>query len=130
MEPMVLSKPTKVLIGLATCWPFLYICVAFVFIILHVFVEGTRPPRAHAGPAPWFAIFFVLHLLTILGMFGLLTFYMVYLFRTDRVGQDKKAFWAVVLFLGNLIAMPIFFVLYIWPDLPKNAEPPAPAAFK
>jgi hypothetical protein len=24
--------------------------------------------------------------------------------------------WAVVLFLGNMIAMPVFFYLYIWPD--------------
>jgi hypothetical protein len=63
-------------------------------------------------------------------MFGLLTFYMVYLFRTDRIGQDKKALWAVALFLGNLIAMPVFFVLYIWPDSPGKAEPPAPAALK
>jgi hypothetical protein len=44
----------------------------------------------------------------------LLVIYVVYLFKTDRVAQDKKALWAAVLLLGGLIAMPVFWYLYIW----------------
>jgi hypothetical protein len=36
-------------------------------------------------------------------------------FRTDRVPADKKALWAVVLFLGNFFAMPFYWYFYIWP---------------
>ncbi len=41
-------------------------------------------------------------------MLGLTVFYIVHVFRTDRVPADKKALWAVVLFLGNLLAMPFY----------------------
>jgi hypothetical protein len=49
-------------------------------------------------------------------MFGLIAFYILFLFKTDRVPQDKKALWAAVLLLGNMLAMPVFFFLYVWPD--------------
>jgi hypothetical protein len=45
---------------------------------------------------------------------ALLIFYIVYLFRTDRVASDKKALWAVVLLMGHVVAMPIFWFFYIW----------------
>lgn len=34
---------------------------------------------------------------------GLTVFYMVNVFRNDRVEKDKKVLWAVVLFMGNMI---------------------------
>jgi len=37
----------------------------------------------------------------------LFVIYIVHLFKTDRVPNNKKALWAVVLFLGSMIAMPI-----------------------
>ena len=40
----------------------------------------------------------------------------------ERVSQDKKVLWAIVLFMGHVIAMPIFFWLYIWPD-PREGTP-------
>ena len=49
-----------------------------------------------------------------LEIIALLVIYVAYLFKTDRVGQDKKALWAVVLLLGNIVAMPVFWYLYIW----------------
>jgi hypothetical protein len=39
---------------------------------------------------------------------------MVNVFRNDHVDKDKKVLWAVVLFMGNMIAMPIYWYLYIW----------------
>lgn len=63
-----------------------------------------------------FQILFTLHLLTILETMGLLAFYITYIFKTDRIPQDKKALWAVVVFLGNMLAMPVFWYLYIWSE--------------
>jgi len=67
-------------------------------------------------------IIFPLHFLTMLELFALLVIYIVHLFNTHRVPQDKKALWAVVLFLGNMIAMPIYWYLYIWKE-PKQSTP-------
>jgi hypothetical protein len=60
---------------------------------------------------------FILQFLTILLIFGLIAFYLVHIFKTDRVSQDKKALWAVVICLGNAFAMPIYWYLYIWRDV-------------
>lgn len=45
---------------------------------------------------------------------GLLIYYIRHLFKTKLVPNDMKALWAVVLFLGNMIAMPVFWYHYIW----------------
>jgi type II secretory pathway component PulM len=38
-------------------------------------------------------------------------------FQSNRVSADKKALWAVVLFLGNIFAMPVYWYLYLWRPL-------------
>ncbi len=68
-----------------------------------------------------FDLMFRLHLGTMLLTFSLLIFYIVYLFRTSSVPQDKKALWAVVLFMGNMFAMPVFWFLYVWQDSQPDA---------
>jgi len=50
-------------------------------------------------------------------------FYIVYLFKTDRVEQSNKALWGVALFIGGPIAQAIFFLLYIWPERRPATEP-------
>ena len=42
-----------------------------------------------------------------LWIMALTVFYMVNVFRNDRVDKDKKVLWAVVIFMGSIIAMPI-----------------------
>ena len=70
----------------------------------------------HQGMPLPIIILFAGQFFTIFFMFALTAFYIVYLFRTDRVPQDKKALWAVVLFLGNTFAFPVFWYLYIWKE--------------
>jgi hypothetical protein len=50
----------------------------------------------------------------------LLGIYIVNVFKNDRVSKDKKALWVVVLFLGNMIAMPVYWYLYIWEEDDRN----------
>jgi hypothetical protein len=74
---------------------------------------GAQPSEDSTGIPTVFLLVFAAHAATILLMFGLVTFYIVYLFKSNRVPPDKKALWAAVLFLGNMLAMPIFLYLYI-----------------
>ena len=113
---MSLTRPIKLLIGLVTAWPLLHMFI-FMGTILAAIIGD--PDDAMAA---WFTLIIVLHFITILIIWGLLAFYVMYLFKTDRVAQDKKALWAVVLFLGNVIAMPVFFWLYVWPDGPAETD--------
>lgn len=77
-------------------------------------------------PGIIWAIIIPLHLLTMLWIISLTIFYMANVFRNDRVNKDMKVLWAVVLFMGSIIAMPIYWYLYIWRDVPSPliSEPP------
>lgn len=108
-----MKKSSKILLGFATLWPFLYMVLFFVFVFASIlFMPTSGSPES--GPPMFFFVIFPLHLLTMLWIMGLTVFYMVNVFRNDRVDKDKKVLWAVVLFLGSMIAMPVYWYLYIW----------------
>ena len=119
---MHMNKPAKIALAIASIWPFVWFMIFILFVFGAIFWLPSAP-RAGANqehiPLP-IVLLFAGHLFTILFMFALTAFYIVYLFRTDRVAQDKKALWAVVLFLGNAFAFPVFWYLYIWRE-PERA---------
>ena len=106
-----MKKSNKVLLGVATIWPLVYMALFMVFVLSTIFVmrggaaEGTFPIAM--------MIVFVLHFLTILWIWALIAFYMVNVFKNDRVDQDKKVLWAVVLFMVMCLRCPSTG-LYIW----------------
>ncbi len=112
-----MSKTVKLLLGIATAWPAAYM-VLFFFFIVSTILSGE------SGPA--FGLIFILHLLTMLLIMALTIFYIVNVFKNNRVEKDKKVLWAVVLFLGSIIAMPVYWYLYIWKaesELPAFSMP-------
>ena len=118
-----MNKTVKVLLGLVTLWPFFYLILFFVVIFLTVLGPGGG---GEAGPPPMIALIFPLHLLTMLIVLALTIFYIVNVFRNKRIENDKKALWAIVIFMGNMISMPIYWYLFIWKDEPvASASEPA-----
>lgn len=111
-----MSKTLRLLLGLVTVWPFAYLILFFLTIFSLIFFVGAEPGT---GPPPAIALIFPLHILTMLFSMALIVFYIVNVFKNDRVEKDKKVLWAVVLFMGSAIAMPIYWYLYIW----KEAQP-------
>lgn len=115
-----MKKSSKILLALATIWPFLYMILFMGVAVSLIFLRGNEPGFI------W-AIIIPLHILTMLWIMGLTVFYMVNVFRNDRVNKDMKVLWAVVLFMGSIIAMPIYWYLYIWRVAPSPSignEPP------
>lgn len=109
-----MKKSTKILLASATIWPFLYMIFFFV-VLFSSFILMPRDGSSEGMAFPsLFMIIFPLHFLTMLLIMGLTVFYMINVFRNDRVEKDKKVLWAVVLFMGNMIAMPIYWYLYLW----------------
>lgn len=112
------SKGVSLLIGLATLWPPIYL-VLFLSTIGFLFVEHGN--QAGFG---WFKYIFPLHCLTMLLSFGLTAVYIVHAFKTDRFAPDKRVLWVIILFMGNMLAFPIYWWLYLRP----GAAPPDAAA--
>jgi hypothetical protein len=102
------------MLGILTVWPLLYILLIGGVTFLAVIADAGR--SRHVLHEALFGTLLLMHLAVLFLVMGLTAFYIVYLFTTERVPQSRKAFWGVVLLLGNVIAMPVFFGLYIWPD--------------
>lgn len=95
---------------------------SFLRILFSSILFMPSPGGEESGPPFFFAVFIALHLFTMLWLMGLTVFYMVNVFRNDRVDKDKKVLWAVVIFMGNMIAMPIYWYLYIWKEVPAGTS--------
>jgi hypothetical protein len=119
-----MRKSTKILLAIATIWPLIYMVVFFV-VMISTFssMPLNRPPDA-GSLDNFVTIILPLHLLTMLLVMGLTIFYIVNVFRNDRVIKDKKTLWAVVLFLGNVMVMPVYWYLYIWPSGKDSSATP------
>src|SRR5687768_5537935 len=111
---MRLNRPLALLVAVLTIAPWAY----FVFFLSHFMPAFGTMSASSSPPDQFFQDFnliFRLHLVMMALIVALMAVYIVHLFRTDRVPSDKKALWAVVLFLGNLLAMPVYWYLYMWP---------------
>jgi hypothetical protein len=115
-KPLEIKKRTVVVLGIFTAWPIVYMAL-FMGIFVRAFVSiASGAP----GPSGLFKIIMPLHMFTSLEIMVLIVVYIVILFKTNVVAKDKKALWAVVLFLGSIISMPVFWYLYLWKSV---AEP-------
>jgi hypothetical protein len=117
-----MSKPAKIALGIATLWPLFYMLI-FMGFCFYMLLSGVPAPEKGAGMPSEFMALFIMHGITILWQFALLAIYIHNVFTNDRVEKDKKALWAVVLFLGNMIAMPIYWYVYIWREDTAPAPP-------
>jgi hypothetical protein len=112
-----MSKTAKIGLLAATAWPIVYI------VLFTGFVFSMMLQTSSAGQAQdWFAPLMVVHLLTMLWCMALTAIYIVNVFGNDRVEKDKKALWAVVLFFGSILAMVVYWYLYIWRETPAPAR--------
>ena len=120
-----MQKPAKVVLGVATLWPIVYVFLFMAFFFSAIFF-GPGPAEPGSGVQPLMALFVGVHLLTMALILGLTIFYIVNIFRNERVEKDKKALWAIVIFMGSAIAMPIYWYLYIWKEANVASLPPPP----
>ena len=116
-----MKRPAKLLLGALTIWPiiygFLFLCSVIGLILWQVSQPQAPGPPSDGEPPAWFMVGLVAaHLGTMLEIFALGVFYVYHLYHNDRVEKQLKAFWAVIIILGNMLAMPVYWYLYVWRD--------------
>ena len=112
----------KRLMLVATLLPVVYF-VAFVAILLYATIAGAGEPDGNL-PVP-FEVLFIGNLVMMLVIIGVTIVYIVDVFRNPRIPNEQRALWAVVIFLGNVFAMPVYWWLHI---RPPREEPVAESA--
>jgi hypothetical protein len=100
------STPARLFLGVLTLLPL----ACMVYIMWRMSFSSTLPPY----PAELDSLLRI-EMMVMFANLLIIGLCIVYLFCTYRVPQGKKALWAVVLFMGNVIALPIFWFIYIRP---------------
>jgi len=101
-------------LGLVTLLPLAYWVVLFTVVVPSgglIFVSDASPTRLQHAVN----ILFASQIANTVFTLGLISFYLVLLYRSNRVPQERKALWAVLLVLGSILAMPVFWYMYFRP---------------
>lgn len=121
---MKISIPAKIILGILTTWivisPFLLFGLWFFFIFsFAATAENQAQPSPNAFVAFFFPIFGLI-LLTGLIHIGLQIFYLVHII-LNKAGNDVvRIILGVGLFIFSVIAMPIYYFVYILPENPPQ----------
>lgn len=112
-----MKKIIRLLLGFVTLLPIaymgLFVCVIFDF-----------HSNFHSGSGPIdmnFAMIFSWHLTYAAVSILLMFYYVIHLFRTDRIKPEHKALWGVTLFGGMILALPFYWYWNIWKE-PRSVE--------
>ncbi len=108
-----MSRFKKILLGIATVWPFAYIILFMLFVFLLIFVQPGGD-----GFGALFLLIIPVHMLTIFLAIGMQIFYIVDTFRNERVEKNQQIMWVILLVLLGLLAMPVYWYLNIWREVP------------
>lgn len=126
---MSLSKPVKILVGIATFWYSLYLLITLLAILIFlgyiVFAlmmggEAALNLRTLLRQILSFELMLPIHLCSVFLEIGLLVFYLVHTIKNTKASDAMR----IVLGLGHLflpfVAMPVYYYLYIWRKSPPE----------
>ena len=81
--------------------------------------EGPVNPIFPIG----FALFFLVHMLTILLMFVLMPLYIILAVKDERHDQTTRIIWIVLVATMGMLVNPVYWYLYVWPKTGPAVEP-------
>jgi uncharacterized membrane protein YozB (DUF420 family) len=115
----MMNKNKSLILLFFTLLPFLY----FVFFLC--FFIGTFAKIANNQPEninSMFFIIFPIHFAIMIEIIVLLIIYIKNVFKNENIEESKRTLWAIVLFFGNLIAMPIYRYINIWKPINRQTQ--------
>jgi len=109
-----MTRTKALLLGGFTLWPvvFMFMLTGFMFVQLFEMNMGSKPLTEEMVLlmkiiTPCIAV-------TVLLSFFLTAVYIGHIYRTGAIPRDKKPLWIFAIICGNMIAMPVYWYLYIW----------------
>ena len=115
-----LSSRTRRLLGVAMCWPLLYVTGFLALPATRLFFVSRGWTLLADGVSAGEALGLVLHALTLLGTALLVLFCFFHLAQTRRVAEEQKLPWALLLVLAAPLSMPVYW----WSFVRGDGTPP------
>jgi hypothetical protein len=134
---MKLTKPVKIILGLATAFNILSPILGIIVWFTAVF-SAVLGMSDYQGEPTWlffvfFFLFFPLILLATLSSLVLLPVYLIHIIKNQQAKEIYRILSAIGLHFLPWLAMPFYFLVYIWPENPPDwalaepvSVPPAP----
>ena len=116
---MRVSRPVAAVVGVATIWPVIYAGV-FITLLLTMALGLASDQAAAGGSRPpenlerLFSLLLVGHVGTMIVTTGLLVFYIVHVFKNSALSDNTRILWTIIILMGNVVAMPVYWYLHIW----------------
>ena len=109
-----LSKPAKLMLGVLSVLPIVYM----VFFMGVIFTSVGKPGGGFLSEPGNFTMLFVAHGTVMLLIMGQVLLYVIDALTKNPTFTDgtQKAIWALILFMGNAMALPVYFGVHVWPD--------------
>lgn len=119
---MELSRTAKIILGILTAWPPVYIAlfILFMFAMIGLGGGGELPPEFAAG----FAFVMIVHAATIFLSIGLMVFYIIHAVKDARLKSDMRVIWIILIVMGGMLAHPVYWYLQIWRTQSETAASP------
>lgn len=104
-----LSRPVKAFLGFLSFLPVVYsICLAIIF-IAYLFRTPNIPVLLTRG-------LLFSHIAVILLIISLSLYYAQFIFKSGKIPKPMRANWTAFLFVGNVLALPLFWYIHFWND--------------
>ena len=109
-----LSRRKKNLLFIATLTPLAFATIWAAVIVIGIIATGAFMNPDGGTPPAYQAFHYAMMALVVLWQIGLFVLYLIHLIGTERIPKDLKALWGVILFLGGIVAMGIYWYMFIW----------------
>ncbi len=105
----------ELLLGILSCWPIVYLFLSlFLLFTLLDAVFDNEEDLSGFAKALGTVLIYLFYPTAILMLSLIFNFIFYYIFRGNRVPQDSKILWTVLLITINIFALPVFWYSYIW----------------
>lgn len=110
------------MLGALTVWPVFFLSIfvpLWIVFVLFFFASRSTSMWMNVGIVTLWGLAAV----TILIGFALLAYYIVHIFRNERLDKRSALGWLLGMWMGNFMAMPVYWFLHVWKEpAPEDEE--------
>jgi len=120
---MKINMPMKIILGILTAWVVIYPIIFFLAWIVMVFSFASQANQNTSEPNGLALLVFPVFFIIICSAFlqiGLEIFYIVHIILNKVGGDFLRALLGVGLVFFPFIAMPVYYFIYILPEIPPK----------